>query len=352
MGNGLIWETRGVVDALRSVEDLLPSSWTLRVSTNTPDPEFDAVADLVGPNAERLTFAVEAKRSGTPVSLLISRLRERARSTILPLMYVSDYIGPKLREELAYEGISYADSTGWVRIVSETPLVLLTGQGAKRSPGTERPAAVRRINGVAASRIVRALTETPPPFGVRELAAIADVSPGSVSKLLPTLAAEGIIDRDPSGGVESVRRRDLVRRWSRDYSFSKTNKSVAYYVAPRGPERTLAQLPKSGATTTLTGSAAARLLLPKDTTSVVPLRLLALYSNDPKATVNDLGLIPTEPAVANAILAVPQDASVLQYDIAPVALVLVDLLTLPSRSDDEAEQLMNVLARKAEGWDS
>jgi DNA-binding IclR family transcriptional regulator len=30
---------------------------------------------------------------------------------------------------------------------------------------------------------------------VRDLASLADVSPGSASKLLPTLASEGIIDR-------------------------------------------------------------------------------------------------------------------------------------------------------------
>lgn len=44
----------------------------------------------------------------------------------------------------------------------------------------------------------------------------------------------------------------------------------------------------------LTGSAAARRLLPEGATSVVPLRLLALYTDDPSTLVDELGLLPTE----------------------------------------------------------
>ena len=69
-----------------------------------------------------------------------------------------------------------------------------------------------RLNGVAASRTIRALVTTALPIGVRGLADFADVSPGSVSKLLATLAAEGIVDRDGRGGVAVVRRRALIQR--------------------------------------------------------------------------------------------------------------------------------------------
>lgn len=352
MGNSGFKETQLVDAALRSVAAVLPDSWRLESDADPlrARPRFGSVVSLVGPGGASVTFLVEAMRSGTATELLLARLRQRESE--LPLLFVSDYIGPSLREALSAEGISYADATGWVRLTSDVPLILLTGRGAAKSPGSGRSTAVVRLNGVAASRIIRTMCTEQPPFGVRGLAALADVSPGSVSKLLPTLASEGIIDRDERGAVVVVRRRALIQRWTRDYSFAKTNDLVGYFIAPRGLDRTLARLADLRVSVTLTGSAAARRLLPEGTTSVVPLRLLALFTDGPRALVDELGLIPAEPATANTVVAVPQDGGVLAEDVAPVALVLADLLTLPARGDAEAEQLMDVLARTGEGWEA
>ena len=352
MRNSNFREKQLVGDALGSITALLPASWQLEsaVEPLVAGRRADTVVSLTGPGSASATFLVEAKRSGTPTGLLLASLRERASATDLPLLFVSDYIGPSLRQALTAEGISYADATGWAHITSDVPLILLTGQGAAKSPRAGKPTAVVRLNGVAASRIIRTLCAEKSPLGVRELAAIADVSPGSVSKLLPTLASEGIIDRDQRGVVVAVRRRAVIKRWARDYSFAKTNASVGYFISPRGLDRTLSRLTDLSAPVTLTGSAAARRLLPEGTTPVVALRLLALYTNAPSTLVDELGLIPAEPTTANTVLAVPQDGEVLAAHLAPVALVLADLLTLPGRSDAEAEQLMEALARTDEEW--
>jgi hypothetical protein len=358
MRNMSIQETVILGEALRSVAALLPASWMIdeRAEIRLDGRQLDAVMALTGPNGERVSFAVEAKRSGSvPTALLLSALRELERQSSLPVLFVSDYIGPSLRAALAEEGISYADVTGWVRVISEDPLVLLTGQGAKQSPRPGRTSAVVRLNGVAANRTIRALATTVLPVGVRDLADLADVSPGSVSKLLVTLAAEGIVDRDDRGGVAVVRRRALIQRWVRDYTFAKANKPVGYYIAPRGLERTLDRLGSSETSVALTGSAAARQLLPDGTTSVVPLRFLALYTAAPGALIRELGLIDADPPTANVVVATPQDQQILAPTdggppLAPVALVLADLLTLPNRSDAEAEQLMDALARDDAAW--
>lgn len=310
----------------------------------------DSVVTLTGPSGANITFQVESKKSGTASRLLLAVLRERASATSLPLLFVSDYIGPSLRASLAGEGISYADATGWVRIVNDLPLILLTGQGAQKSPGAGKSATLVRLNGVAASRIIRTLCTEETPRGVRDLASIADVSPGSVSKLLPTLVNEGIVDRDKHGGVNVVRRRALIRRWVIDYSFARTNRSVGYFIAPRGIGRALGRLSELSVSTTMTGSAAARTLLPEGIVSVVPLRLLSIYTDSPRTVIDELGLIPSEPATANTVVAIPQDVSVLNSDVAPTALVLADLLTLPSRGDAEAEQLMDTLSRQDGAW--
>lgn len=339
-------------EALRSVASLLPASWSLErlpeqvVEGRSPD----SLVKLTGKDRASVRFMLEARRSGIAAPLLLAGLRERARESDLPLLFVSDYIGPSLREALTAGGISYADATGWVWLSSETPLVLLTGQGAQRSPRAGRPTAIRRLSGVAASRIVVALSTTATPLGVRNLATLAEVSPGSVSKLLSTLASEGIVDRDERGAVIAVRRRALIQRWVGDYSYTKTNRSVGYFIAPRGLDRTLSRLDRLSAPVTLSGSAAARRLLPEGATPVVPLRLLALYTQSTATVSEELGLIPAEPATANTVVAVPQDGHVLTTPLAPTALVLADLLTLPGRGDAEADQLMDALARTDEAW--
>lgn len=358
--NGSLGETDFADVALDCVRALLPASWqlTVRPKTRRARENTGAVVELIGPGGETAVFAVEAKRSGTfPVPLLLMALRERGRSSGLPVLFASDYIGPTTRDALAADDISYADATGWVRVMSDDPLILLTGLGAERSPRSPRQvSAVIRINGVAANRIVRALAAADLPTGVRTLAGLAGASPGSVSKLLVTLTAEGVVDRDEAGTVTTVRRRALIRRWANDYAFTKSNLSVRYCIAPRGLDRALASLADQ-ADVALTGSAAARRLLPESVTSVVPLRQLTLYAADPDTISQRLKLIDADPATANVIVARPQDPAILkrsaadgEFVLAPPPLVLADLLTLPGRSDAEAQQLMDVLASADPAW--
>lgn len=59
-------------------------------------------------------------------------------------------------------------------------------------------------------------------------------------------------------------------------------------------------------------------------------RRLALYTNSPRAVVNELGLVPADVAIASVAVRVPQDGEVLSTDVAPVGLVPADLLTLPT----------------------
>src|SRR5699024_10339947 len=352
MGNAASRDTVLADPALRSVSALLPASWSLRTELDGQGGPLraDALAVLSGPDGTVVRFAVESTGSGVPLGVLLPRLRELAAQCDLPILFVSDYVGPSLREALAAEGFSYADVTGWVRVSTTSPLILLTGRGADRSPRARESTAVARLDGIAAGRIVRTLCAAEAPIGVRALADRAGVSPGSVSKVLPTLAREGALDRDERGAVTVVRRRALIRRWVQDYSFLGTNRSARHLIAPRGLDRTLNRLTDQQPSATLTGSAAARRYLPDGATSVVPLRLLALHSVDPEALAAELRLIPADPSQANVVTAAPQDARVLYMPLAPAALVIADLLTLPGRAEAEAEQLADALALTEPAW--
>src|SRR5699024_1958627 len=122
----------------------------------------------------------------------------------------------------------------------------------------------------------------------------------------------------------------------------------------RGTERALSDL-SDLPNVSVTGSVAARRLLPDGMTSVVPLRLVAAYAAAPDQVARKLRLVETQPATANVVIARPQDATIVDSTVdglrlAPTPLVVADLLTLPGRGEAEADQLMDVLARDDEAW--
>lgn len=358
MRNSTYDETLTIARSLEQITGLLPHNWKFEQRSTPPTvsystasaaldfpPEPHRLYSLSGPQGNEVTFAVAVRSPGlTSTASITQSVSEIQKRCQLPILYISDYIGSSLRESLSDRGFNFADSTGWVRIVHDNPLVLLTGEGARQAPKDRESSSIIRLNGIASGRIIRSLIEAELPISVRALAKAAGVSPGSASKLLATLTAEGIVDRSESAGVATVNSRELLERWIQDYSFEKSNGPVSFFIAPRGLERTVEALASLTAGVTITGSAAARVLIHPEKVSVVPLRLLALYSRDPIDTGRSLGLIHADPVSANVFITVPQDREILPPSgraVAPAPLVLADLMTLPGRSDAEAEQLMN-----------
>lgn len=348
-------ETAIVAEALRTIERVVPESWVVNFKDTVlrrRDTGRDGTLELIGPGGARARFVVETKRSGLSASTLVLALKARAQEEEgTPLLYLTDYINPVVRGALAKVGISYVDGTGWIRLVSDDPPMMVSAEGATRSPRPRASSSTVRLNGKAAGRIIRTLLQEPPPFGVRALANRSDVSPGSVSKLLPTLVADGAVDRDDSGRVTWVRRRRLLERWATDYSFLNSNSLVLDYLAPRGLDRVIEQI-RSREGVCTTASAAARTYLPPGITPVVPMTLLACYATDIQSLAADLGLTRADRRTSNVLITSPADPLLLKQPrrtddglpTAPVSQVLADLLGLPGRSAQEAEQLMDALA--------
>ena len=345
MRNDNFNETVIVAGALERIRAALPAPWILTLDQNS--------LTISSANNQKVSFAIKATQSGhIPKESLLAILRDTKNQTRKNMLLISDFISPSLRVALAEQGFSYADPTGWVRVVSEEPLIFLATQGADRSPRQRTQSAIRRFNGAASGRTLRALTTAALPIGVRQLAKVAGVSPGSVSKILETLSAENIVERDSDGVVTNVRRQELIERWAQDYSFAKSNFQVGYYIAPRGLDRLGAELHTVNGIA-VTGSGAARSLLPESVASVVPLRLQSIYAPDPPKLASELGLIKADSTTANVIMAKPQDREILPthgLSLAPLPLILADLLTLPGRGDSEATQLFEALAKTDSQW--
>ncbi|CRK61632.1 hypothetical protein [Alloactinosynnema sp. L-07] len=173
---------------------------------------------------------------------------------------------------------------------------------------------------------------------------------------MPALIAAGAIDRDADGTIVRVRRRALLNRWTKDYSFLNSNGVTLDYVAPRGLQRLIEHV-RDRDDICMTGSAAARTYLPSTSISVIPLTLLAMYAQDPRTLAKELGLVRVGRESSNVIIAPLREPSLLDQSrlseqglVAPLGQVLADLLTLPGRMAQEAEQLMDFLSETDLAW--
>lgn len=356
MGNASVEETliRSLPARLR---ELLPSTWAVSVDRASGRPA-DATARLTGPRGITATLDVRVKRWTTaPSSAVMGVLvREQAR-TANPLLLVTDYTNRALREACEELGIGYIDELGWALITIDEPPVLIRTEGTdRRAP--KRASEVTRLNGVAVGRILRTLLEIGPPIGVRDLTKRSSVkSPGSVSKLLPTLEAANAIERDPSGQIVAVRRRTLLERWTQDYSFLHGNRIVVDYLAPRGLDSVLKRL-TTLAGVCVTGAFAGNDYLNAQTVPVVPATRLSLYATDPGQLATELGLVEMDRTSSNVLVAAPRDLELVvspqrrqsNLPLAPLPQVLADLVTLPDRESLLADQIMDRLAQTDEMW--
>ncbi|MFD8494467.1 hypothetical protein [Amycolatopsis sp. NPDC059657] len=347
-------ETGLLERAANRLRATLPSTWTAELAgARAP---FDATL-TISSGSSAATFTVEAKASLQSSAQVIGQLRHLAESSPHPLLFVTEYINSPLRRECEANGFGYLDTTGWTYIVSEEPPVLVRLAGAGKPPNPRGNAPTARLNGPAAGRTIRCLLELTPPIGIRQLAERASSSPAAVSKLMPALVEAGAVDRSAEGTVIQIRRRALLDRWTADYTFLNSNGPVFDYVAPRGLPWLMNRI-RDRDDLCVTGSAAAREYLPPTTTSVVPLTLFTMYAKDIAGIAESLGLVRTSRETSNVIIAALRDPLLLRepaisekgFPIAPLGQVLADLLSLPGRMAQEAEQLIDTLAVQDPAW--
>lgn len=357
MRNGTFPETLGtlVLDRVAaSLHKALPAEWTIELSEPAGmDAGVDAVLDVGPPSGPTARFVIEIKLTSRGAARdTVRAARAASARAQRPAVVFTDFANPALRDACSNMGVGFVDETGWVSLrYDASPGLLVNLQGAHRIAQPREATNIARLDGPGASKIVRALWRVTIPIGVRELAEQAQVSPGTVAKVLPTLDEAGAIERDNSGVVRNRTRWLLLERWTQDYSFTGSNRDLLWLLAPRGVEsldRGIVRLPE----TTLivsTGSLGARNMLDGQLLSVIPLTLRAYYTAEPRQVADQLGLRPSSRAAANVVLARPRDPSLLQrighgsvLSVPPVQ-VLADLMTMGGRFPDEAEQLFDSL---------
>lgn len=342
-------------EVLNLLRQRFPSGWKLAAKPPPPKlrPAPDFILTLTGPNGERIKIMVEIKNQLEPknAAALAEQLRRCARNfgeEAMPLV-AAPFLSVSARERLKELGISYADTTGNVRVIASRPALFIETCGVERNPYREQRQA-QSLKGAKAGRIVRALCDAKPPFAVRKLAQAAGIDPGYVSRILAFLDDEELIRRERRGPVIEVRWRKLIERWARDYSFMEFNRVVSY-LEPRGLSDFPPRLAAAARRIAVTGSYAVSAIAP-----VAPARLLAAYVESPEDTARRLGLIPAESG-ANVLLAEPYDAVVFErmeerggMPCVALSQAAVDLLTSPGRAPAEAQALLGWMEANEPAW--
>lgn len=352
MRNRLFSETALIQAGFDHLESRLPADWQVQIEPpRDRRREPDAFIVIRAPDGAQTVLAVEAKRSLEPkdVPYVLEQLLRNA--TARPFV-IAPFLSPRTREQLAERGAGYADTTGNLRLALDRPAVFIETIGAKTSPWREeRP--LRSLKGPTAGRVVRALCDFRPPYGVRELAERSGASPASVSRVVNLLEREALISRPtPRGAIEAVDWPALLRRWVDDYSLMDSNRP-ATFLAPRGVQSFVAKLTELDFSYAVTGSLAASQVAP-----VAPTRLIVVYVDGIEQAAALLDVRPAE-AGANVILAEPFDRVVFDrtweaggVTLAALSQVAPDLLTSPGRGPAEGEELVSWMQRNEDSWRS
>ena len=267
------------------------------------------------------------------------------------MLLVAPYLSPRTRELLAAAGLSYLDATGSVRLALDHPSILIELNGATTDPWrSERAQPIASLKGPVAGRVVRALCDFRPPYGVLALAAKSRTTPSSVSRVVNFLEREAFVRREGRGRIVEVGWAGLVQRWSEDYSFTRANR-VRTFLEPRGLPALLDKLRSSELHYAVTGSFAATELAP-----VAAARAVTIYLDQAAPASDQLGLLPAERG-ANVLVAQPFDPVVFDRTwtrgdlvYAAPSQVVADLLTGPGRAPAEGAALIQWMQRHESDW--
>ncbi|MBN1629353.1 MAG: MarR family transcriptional regulator [Thermoleophilia bacterium] len=342
----------------RRLREQIPATWQLRLEERRSGRGPDAVLNLEAPDGRTVTILVDIKRRLDPVNVprVVEEMRTwragpAASGPTAARLVAAPYLGERVRERLRANGLNYLDLTGntWVSI--DEPGIYVSAQGANKDPNpASRPA--RSLRGAKAAQVVRALVDTRPPIGVRQIAKIARTDPGNVSRLLDLLEREDLVRRSPEGGIQEVLWDELLRAWTKDYSLTESNR-VYTYLDPRGLDDFVLRLRGVPAQIdyALTGSLAAARWAP-----VAPARLGVAFVRDAAAAAAALGLVPTDTG-ANVLLVEPKGDFVFERTVEDGGLnyvapsqAVADLLTGPGRNPSEADALLEWMRKHEDAW--
>lgn len=353
--NSLISETTLADPVVSKLRERLPESWRVTVVESPPGERAqpDALLDITSPSGTRGSIAIKTigARTAPYLRYVLEIMRRiRGEKPDAALLAVAPYFSPRIRAELARNGIGYADMTGNFRLALDQPALFIETSGSNRDPWPDDQP-LRSLRGAAAGRAIRAFCDFTPPYGIRELAERAALSAPTLSRVAELLEREDILQRERSRGrIVTLDWQAALRRWTEDYSFTRSNRTSTW-LEPRGLPVFQEKMRDVDVEYAITGSLAANVIAP----IAVP-RLAAVYVENAEVAAAQFGLRPAESG-ANVLLAEPFDAVAFTRRFecdgllyAAYSQVAADLLTGPGRWPAEGEAVLEWMEAHEPNW--
>ncbi len=343
-------ESEVIREVAQRLASLLPAGWSVEALEDRSHATIrreDAVLRFRAPSGVEAAVPVEAKRivEGRDVAAIAEQMRFGREGLIV----MARYLPAPVRDRLSKAGMSWADATGNMRIAVPWPGLFIFDRGADSDPwrGPGRPRGT--LKGEPAAKVVRALVDVHRKWSMRDLAQCSRASTGATYRVVQFLEDEGLVERE--GGRVTVRDwKAILRRWSADYSFVRTNVTTRW-IAPRGIDDVLFRARGDSPRYVVTSTVAAARWAP-----YAPSRSLMAYVDSVDDAAEAWGLRAADSG-ANVVLAVPKfdvvyDRSELWdgIQIAAPSQVAVDLMTGPGRNPSEAEELIHWMERNEPVW--
>lgn len=326
----------------------LPADWSAKIvqSPGRSGARREVSLRIRPASGDTVDFTVAVRRSPNPLDAVqfidglgLENRALRKGPQPVNLIVVAPYLGARAREVIAARGVSYIDSTGNIRLRSDKPPLYILTTGADKDPWPDDQP-LKSLRGRGAGRALRAVVDFRPPYGVRELAGRAGVSPATLARVIDLLARDALLTRDARGRVNDVDWVGCLRRWSNDYEFATSNQTTAF-LAPIGLSDLTSKLAAVKWRYALSGSLAAQSFSP-----VAPARLGMLYVEDVETALRVLDLREVDSG-SNVLIAEPFDPVVYErttkrdrLTLAAPTQIVADLLTGSGRMPSEGEELI------------
>ena len=341
MGNNERYGTKLERTVVETISNRLPAGWVITIGQKSEE----TLLTLKASDSRKAILKVISRKNMTPRD--IANLVQGEASQII---LVAPFLSPRTRDLIVQAGASYADAAGNLRLVVKNPAVFLENNVQDKNPQSGIPRTLRSLKGATAGRVIRALCDFLPPYGVRTLAEHAAIPLGTVSRVISFLEEEALLTRDSKKQIVAVDWQALITRWARDYNVMTSN-VLGSYLEPRGLSALASKLLKLDCYA-VTGSLAGA--------GIAPARLAMIYVEDAQAAARNLELTETDTG-ANVWLLEPYDKVVFERTqsiifglikvtaVAP-SQVAVDLLTSPGRGPQEAQVLIEQMKGNEHVW--
>ena len=343
--------------AIAWLRERIPDAWEIsrsnRAGAQGADDPLGLVYEVRGGSGANTTIVVEAQHAIGPrdIDRFLGPVGQtlRTMSGPIPILVVSEWLSERTQERLREQRLNYIDLTGNALVQLDYPTLFLQTQGASKNPApVERGPA--RIQGPKSARLIRILADVQPPYGIRDLARAAGLTPGYTSRLIQALDDDALIERSRRGEILAVDVPRVLRRWTATYDVFRSN-TTTWGLARAGVGGLLDDLRNAAPRVAITGSFAAARLAP-----VAAPRLLVAYTSAPAELLQLMDILPVDDG-ANVALLQPADDVVWRRTteadghtyVAPSQAV-VDCLTGNGRMPSEGEALLDWMTANEATW--